>query len=151
MKRIIYLSIVVLFAFRQSDNKVIWQELRSGRNSGVYETSTKLITDTSDLHHLITDVKKKDYIVKIDDKEVDFNKQSLLVYFAGEDVNAIKMDSVIMKNDKLLVFIDRIEFSRGCYEATLLVSPYLILKIDKGNWKDYEIRTFVTTRICDEH
>src|ERR1035438_8664201 len=104
MKRILYLIIVVLFAFKQSDNKVIWQELWSGRNSAIYKTSTSLINDTSDLHHLINEVIKKDYIAKIDDNEVDFNKQSLLVYFAGEDVNDIKMDSVIMQNNKLLIY-----------------------------------------------
>jgi hypothetical protein len=151
MKKILFVLLVVLFGFKQTDNKLIWQEVWKSRNSGIYKTSTRLITDTSDLHRLITDVKKKDYTVKIEDNEVDFNNQSLLVYFAGEDVNDIKMDSIIMNNNKLLVYIDRIEFSRGCYEAALLVSPYLVLKINKGSWKDYEIRTFVTTRICDEH
>lgn len=150
MKKIFYVLILISFAFKQSDNKVIWQEIRSGRNSGIHETDSRMITDLSDLHRLNNDLIKRDYLGEIEVNEVDFNRQSLVVYFAGSNVNAIKMDSAKIVNNTLLIYIDRIEFSRGCYEATLLVTPYIVLKIDKGNWKTYEIRTSVSTRICDE-
>jgi hypothetical protein len=150
MKKIFYLLIFVLLAFKQIDNKVIWKEIAKGRNSDVYSQIAKIITNTSGLHKLNEGFMKRDYRAKIDDNEVDFNKQSLIVYFAGSSVNDIKMDSINIKNNTLLVYIDRIQYSRGCYEATLLVTPYIILKVDTGSWKDYEIKTSVSTRICDE-
>ena len=55
-EKIVYLFIIVLFAFKQSDNKVIWYEIANGRNSGVYEITTNLITDTTALHKLNNDL-----------------------------------------------------------------------------------------------
>ncbi|NVO02548.1 MAG: hypothetical protein HXX09_07565 [Bacteroidetes bacterium] len=105
--------------------------LREGNNSNIYNRKVISITNQIQLDSLILELNKSDYSYRKQKDTVDFKKKFVIAYFAGSSNNGIKFDQIKIEKDILNIHIKVFSFSANCRNSKLLVSPFLLIEVDK--------------------
>jgi len=117
------------FCFAQKGAALSFQKIWSGKNSEIYDES--LTTINSEKEYKALCEKIKDPLKPAVPDKVDFNKEIVIFYFAGDQTNGADVSKVEKVNNEILITIDRFSASRNCHDAALLVTPYFLIKLQK--------------------
>jgi len=117
------------FCFAQKENALPFQKIWNGKNSEIYEES--LTTISSEKEYKTLWDKIKDPLKPTDPDKVDFEKEIVIAYFAGDQTNGTEVSKVEKVKNEILITITRFSASRNCHDTALLITPYFIIKIQK--------------------
>jgi hypothetical protein len=120
-----------------------------GQNSGMHEEKTVTIGTQNEFisawKKLAGPEAPRDETPSI----VDLQKYAIIVHYAGDQTNGVELDSAYVIGDELILSVSRVSLGPKCKGSRLLVTPFIMLQVEKGSWKTCRVKTHVVSQNCD--
>jgi hypothetical protein len=124
---------------------------REGDNSNIFDRKIISITNEIQLDSLIQQLNKSDYNYGLLKDTINFKKEFIVAYFAGSQTNGARFDNSKLNGDMLSININRISLGANCHNAKLLVTPFLLIVIEKQYLNSYKIEEKTEYIKCKEN
>lgn len=99
-------------------------------NSNVFDKKYYIIRSLDEWNKIKerTVVRNKETLKAIE--EIDFSKQALLLYFAGDQCNDVELGSLDRTLFEIAIHIQHLSYDSNCPNAKLLVTPWLLIRFN---------------------
>jgi hypothetical protein len=155
MKRIVYALIFfsasgfLLSSFFSGErNKIRFQTIWYGKNSGVFEKKAVIISSAAEFKKEWDKIAAKDFSMPDSVPVVDFKTKKIIFCYAGDQTNGIQIDSTIIESNTLTIYERNISLGPDCHEAALLVTPFEIIEVTNAGWKTVMENSRVKVEDC---
>jgi|GEM_PF-2814170 hypothetical protein len=143
------LYILFLGGMLSFSNGPVWNLAASGKNSGVMESKTVVYHSKKALLKAWEKMRKSDPSLGKAPPDVDFKKQMIIACYDGSQSNGLRADSVWISEATLHLRLVRLSIKAGCHNATLLVTPWVWIRIDRKGWNVLKEEEKVEIRECN--
>lgn len=130
-------------------NKIHYKSLLSGNNSNEFDEKAVVITLEKEFLSTWNKLSAGEFGKAEDRPETDLKKNAIIVIYSGSETNGMEIDSTYIVNNRLMVAYSRISLGPKCNSSKLLVTPFEMIEVPKGNWKECSLRSHVKYQDCD--
>jgi hypothetical protein len=151
MKKIIPIILLTLGLYLNvaSQTKVRYTFMDGNKNSEIYDGKYFIIRSVEEWKSIKERSVVKDTNILKTISAIDFTNQALILYFAGSQCNGAEVSDVAEENGMISINMNRLSYDRGCHDAALLVTPWLLIRFAAKKGDTVTVNENVKLVNCD--